>query len=547
MKKLISIIMVLALILAMSTTAFAAQFTQLTINDNDDRTYAGYQLLTLTTSLKQNHTNHDAAHSDSCYNYAYTVNKKYREILWAETFANGSDDIWGNKGKPNSVDSTGITTAQKDAWIMAYLNEQESDENGTYKSMRDVADRLYRAIKAKNVEADAKNLTGNNDQIAQGYWIFADVTGFDPDDNYKANSLVMVDTAGQDPVVITPKTALPTIEKKVKDINNSTDGDITDNAWQDSADHDMGDKVPFKLTATLPSNVKNYTSYALTFHDTLSDGLKFDETSVRVYMYNSKADAEADKKLESPAKNVTANFQVETKGLTDGCTFEIACNNVLGIKDVTVTKDTAFVVYYEVTLMENATVGAEGNSNEVYLEFSNDPYGTGTGETAPDKVKVFTYKVVINKTDADNEPLKGAGFILYKKNAAGEYVAIGEELKSDNMTTFEWVGLDDGDYKLEEKTVPAGYNKMNDIEFTVSATHDLESENPTLTELKGGNLGTGEVKTGAIVKDIVNYTGTVLPETGAQGTFFLICGGSILVVLAAVFMITRKKMSVFEE
>ena len=547
MKKIISIIMVLALILAMSTTAFAAQFTQLTINDNDDRTYAGYQLLTLTTSLKQNHTTHEGNHSKGCYNYAYTVNKKYREILWAETFANGSDDIWGNKGKPNSVDSTGITTAQKDAWIMAYLNEQESDENGTYKSMRDVADRLYRAIKAKNVEADAKNLTGNNDQIAQGYWIFADVTGFDPDDNYKANSLVMVDTAGQDPVVITPKTALPTIEKKVKDINNSTDGDITDNAWQDSADHDMGDKVPFKLTATLPSNVKNYTSYALTFHDTLSDGLKFDETSVRVYMYNSKADAEADKKLESPAKNVTANFQVETKGLTDGCTFEVACNNVLGIKDVTVTKDTAFVVYYEVTLMENATVGAEGNSNEVYLEFSNDPYGTGTGETAPDKVKVFTYKVVINKTDADNEPLKGAGFILYKKNAAGEYVAIGEELKSDNMTTFEWVGLDDGDYKLEEKTVPAGYNKMNDIEFTVSATHDLESENPTLTELKGGNLGTGEVKTGAIVKDIVNYTGTVLPETGAQGTFFLICGGSILVVLAAVFMITRKKMSVFEE
>ena len=53
MKKLISIIMVLALILAMSTTAFAAQFTQLTINDNDDRTYAGYQLLNLTTSLKQ--------------------------------------------------------------------------------------------------------------------------------------------------------------------------------------------------------------------------------------------------------------------------------------------------------------------------------------------------------------------------------------------------------------------------------------------------------------------------------------------------------------
>ncbi|MBR6529581.1 MAG: hypothetical protein IKT62_06045, partial [Firmicutes bacterium] len=111
------------------------------------------------------------------------------------------------------VDSTGITTAQKDAWIMAYLNEQESDENGTYKSMRDVADRLYRAIKKAGIAAD-NNLTGNNDEIAQGYWIFADVTGLT--NQNEANSLVMVDTAGQDPVVITPKTGLPTIEKKYR-------------------------------------------------------------------------------------------------------------------------------------------------------------------------------------------------------------------------------------------------------------------------------------------------------------------------------------------
>ena len=38
-------------------------------------------------------------------------------------------------------------------------------------------------------------------------------------------------------------------------------------------------------------------------------------------------------------------------------------------------------------LNENAAIGAEGNPNEVYLEFSNDPYGTGTGETEKDKVK----------------------------------------------------------------------------------------------------------------------------------------------------------------
>ena len=115
------------------------------------------------------------------------------------------------------------------------------------------------------------------------------------------------------------------------------------------------------------------------------------------------------------------------------------------------------------------------------------------------------------------------------------------------MTTFTWSGLDDGDYKLVESTVPAGYNKMSDIAFSVSAEHSEINGEPSLTLLDGGLMGLGDVATGAITKDIVNNTGTVLPETGAQGTFFLILGGAILVVVAAVFMITRKKMSVYED
>jgi len=53
--------------------------------------------------------------------------------------------------------------------------------------------------------------------------------------------------------------------------------------------------------------------------------------------------------------------------------------------------------------------------------------------------------------------------------------------------------------------------------------------------------------TGTITKDIVNNTGTILPETGAQGTVLLIGASTILVFLAAVFMITRKKMSIYED
>ena len=534
MKKLFAVLLALAMIFALSATAFAAEDTTLTITNSDGREYAGYKLLDLTTSLKtdDHHPEHEGDHSSDCYNYAYTVNATYRAVLQAEVFANGGNYLWEAAGKPATAD--GITDAQ----ILKYLSNQTSDNGDVYHTMRQVADRLYRAIQAAGIAADEADLTGN-DTIAQGYWIIADVTDLDGN---AANSLVMVDTKGQDALTINPKTALPTVEKKVKDIEDSEDDSITDNAWHDSADHDIGDTVPFKLTATLPSNAQNYTSYKIVFHDQLSAGLALDAGSFKVYMYETAYKAGVDTDLNDYVKDVTDSFVVT---YDDGCTFDIGCDNVYAIEGV--TKDTAFVVYYEATLNESAVIGGVGNPNSVSLEYSNNPYGDGTGETEKDTVVVFTYQLIINKVDSHNHALKGAGFKLYKKNLAGEYVIIGDEIKGDDMTTFTWIGLDDGDYKLEESTVPEGYNKMSDIVFSISAVHTTNGDEPVLESLDGGVMGTGVVDTGAITKDIVNNTGTILPETGAQGTFLLIAGGTVLVVMAAVFMITRKKMSIYED
>lgn len=542
MKKFLSILMVLAMILAMSTTAFAAENTTLTINDDGNRQYAGYKLLNLTTSLRTGDYHPDTCdnvnHSSDCYNYAYTVNAAYREILQNEVFDNGGNYLWDVK--PN------VATVITDDQILKYLENQTSDNGDVYHTMRQVADRLYRAIQTKNIAADATNLTGNNDVIDQGYWIFADVTNLTGNE---ANSLVMIDTKGQDNLTINSKTGLPTVEKKVKDIEDSEDDSILDNPWHDSADHDINDTVPFKLTGTLPSNAQYYKSFKMVFHDTLSDGLTFDEATVKVYMYETKHKADVDTDLNEyltgGAKDVTANFILKPQGLTDGCTFEIGCENVMAIDGV--TKDSAFVVYYEATLDTDAIIGAAGNPNKVFLEFSNNPYDTtSTGKTEEDKVTVFTYQLIINKTDSHGHALKGAGFTLYKKDVNGVYNIIGTELKGADMTTFNWKGLDDGDYKLVESTVPEGYNKMADVVFSVSAVHSETAGEPTLISLDGGQMGTGVVDTGSITKDIVNNTGTILPETGAQGTMWLIFGGAMLVILAGVFMITRKKMSVYE-
>ena len=89
---------------------------------------------------------------------------------------------------------------------------------------------------------------------------------------------------------------------------------------------------------------------------------------------------------------------------------------------------------------------------------------------------------------------------------------------------------------------------MADIEFTITATHSQNEDGTlTLTSLDGGKMGLGDTATGVIDENIVNNTGSVLPETGAKGTFMLIFGGAALVMVAAVFMITRKKMSIYED
>ena len=339
---------------------------------------------------------------------------------------------------------------------------------------------------------------------------------------------------------VAPKVAIPTIEKKVKDIDDSEDDKILDNEWVDSADHDFNDPVPFKLTATLPSNAQQYEAYAMIFHDTLSAGLTVNAGSIKVLMYETKHKADVDTDLNDFIKNVTDSFVVTTEGLDDSCTFEVSCENVFAIDGV--TKDTAFVVSYEATLNKNAVIGNPGNPNEVYLEFSNNPYGDGTGKTEKDTVIVYTYQLVINKVDSHGHELEGATFKLYKKNLAGEYVLI-KELSGDHMTKFTWDGLDDGDYKLEESVVPEGYNKMSDIAFSISANH---TENGIIN-LDGGVMGMGVAANGVITKNIENKTGTVLPETGAQGTFLLLTASSMFVMVAAVFMITRKKMSIYED
>ena len=484
MKKLASFLLALVMVFSLATTAFAAD-TTITAPAGSTRTYDVYQIFTGDLS-----------------------GKVLSNVKWGK---NGTGTV-GEAVPQDTLDAlakvNSLSDTEKLAAISKYVN-LNSEKFGT------VSD-------------------GSPLNAPTGYYLIKD-NG--PVGDGEAYSLYVVQIVG--PTTISPKVSTVTSEKKVDDKNdsNTTQDEVK---WEDSADYDIGDDVPFQLKATIAQDYDNYKVYKLTFHDKESAGLTFKPDTVVVKIDGTTVDS--------------SKYEVVTTGLTDGDTFEV---RFADLKSTAAKAGSVITVEYSSTLNDQAVLGSTGNPNTMHVTYSNNPndeQGGENGKTPDDTVIVFTYKVVANKVtknpDYDPEvegseqyiPLKGAGFTLYKKNASGKYVAVGSEVKGDEMTTFEWKGLDDGDYKISETTTPAGYNTIADIEFTITAEHDVLSDNPTLTSLSGGNKFTDEVSTGAVSADIENNAGSTLPETGGIGTTIFYVIGSILVLGAVVLLVTKKRM-----
>ena len=502
MKKLMAALLAVAMVCAMAIPAFAAAGTEVSGSKVDvtKHDFEAYQIF--------------SAKLDS-------ATKKL------------SDVEWGNGVKGTEL----LAALQADTTL---------DDFSACKTASDVAEKLatFTTEKATKFAAFVANGylsttkiagTGTIDLPSAGYYLIKDVT--EVEGEYDASNLTLLLVSGAETVTPQVKTDIPTLEKKVKDKNDSTD---TTTDWQDSADYDIGDIIPYKLTATL-GNVSNFDTYYVEFVDTM-DHLTYNNiTSVKVGDKTLSA-GEYSSDWDSAKKQLTVSIDdVKKHGATNGSTI---------------------TVEYTATLDSDAVIGSTGNPNEAYLVFSNNPNGTGKGQTAPDKNIVFTYKVVANKVDQDNKPLTGAAFALYKKLPAvptdgtsyimedeDAYAPVKElnvgtdgKVADETLTRFEWTGIDDGVYMIKEIITPVGYNTIEPIKFTVNAAHEIEADNPQLTELTGGDKFTGQVSTGALSIDIQNRMGTTLPGTGGIGTtiFYVVGGG--LMVAAAVLLITKKRM-----
>ena len=503
MKKLFAIILSLAIIFAMSATAFAAEEDTfaLTINGIKDHTYNVYQI----------YTGDVAEEGDTLV----LSNVKY--------------------GKNHYPADGEIGDAVPDADLKDFLNS--ADPANFFRTQ--LTGEPYAVINSGDVNDDTVTLN-----VEPGYYMILDVTGEDDLPDGQTKSIVILKVA--ESTTITSKHASIMSYKKVMDKNDTT-GEVSQ--WQDSADYDIGDDVPFQLSVTLPATLNAHDTYALTFHDSHDAG--FDApANVKVYIQRGT------EKLFDVTTGYTLHNECIKKDTCEfgGCDFCVEVTDVKALytaQGVDFVKDDILVVEYTAVLNEEAVSGRVGNENHMYVCHPD-------GHTPIDSVTVLTYELTISKIDGTTQnPLNGAGFTLQKK-VNGVWVDVGTEVIGSDK--FTWSGLDDGEYQLIETTVPSTYNDIANIVFVIEASHKvtwLADGNYAFEWITAKNTdGTANIfldknadglVDGILEGNVENYKGAVLPETGAEGTFMLITFGTILVVVATVFMITRKKMSIYED
>ena len=498
------------------------------------------------------------------------------------------------------------TIEGKTAAVVDFLNTKKNSTTNTnssatatnnYGAMDQWAKKFYQTYLNKTgaevtadyttaLATDSTDLVVND--IQQGYYLIVQSVASDKN----AYSMILVSTADstEGGLTVSLKRNVPTLEKKVKDINDSNvDNVATNGDWQDSADYDLNDTVPFQLTGTMPQNIAAYSTYKYVFHDSLSKGLTLDKDSIKVYVKNGDTETELAKAAEGVSGyTVTAsNDSTPAVNSTEKTEFNGATNFSVSFADlktaktaangaITLDKDSKIIVRYTAKVNNNAVIGLKGNPNEANLEFSNNPNYSGetqpTGTTPNDRVIVFTYEVDINKIDdsAAKKPLSGAKFKLEKKvpdlytegaqkgqqktdesgNKLYKWEQIGEEIAAtevkDGSTvksyTAPFLRVDDGTYRLTETVAPTGYTPIAPKEFTITANHDTDSADPKLTSFELTGLTTSEIEqntnpSGIASADIVNTKGTGLPSTGGMGTVLLYVAGIAVFVLAGATLV----------
>ena len=536
MKKIISISLAIFMILSLASLAFAdTQKGSITINGiSGEGTYKIYRMLDLS---------YDANNPSA---YAYTVNSS-----WTGFFASDA--------------AKAFITLNAQTHVAEWIGEQTDSRKVEFANLalKYAQDNDIAPIKTytNNMAADATVVRDGTkltfSDLELGYYLIDSTMG----------TLCGLTTTNYN-ASITAKNAAPTVDKQVKEDSTSQ--------WTDTHNTaDIGQTVEYRVTINVHSNISVAGAEKFVLHDVMETGLTFKEVTGIGYLVPGSDEVPVD----------AGNYTVATG--TDGCSFEVRfsdnfCNDL--------DPNNKIIIYYTAMLNRNATIAGTGNENKAWMT-----YGEGH-KTAEDKVVTYTYGIDLIKTDSANTLISGAQFKIYDAENGGNEVAVvpnhavqydpsihssyytyfvmeGEEKvakpllfdfnsngtleEDEKIFSFEGyrraradetgaeiimidgqmrlVGFDNGTYYMAETIAPDGFNKI-----------------PTRQKfiINDGNLDAtfnGDIYSTGSGVQVVNNTGTMLPETGGLGTLlFTILGGGTAMGTGVV-LVTKKRMSKIED
>lgn len=512
-KKLLAALLAVAMLCAMAVPAFATDETAgaasttnngtITIkNAVTNQTYTIYRILDL------------EYHADT-NSYLYKVTPAWENFVKAHPTDLELNDTtrvvtWKNANSNN--DSSVIQTLANDA--------------GSY-----AKDPINRVPEAGSEKANGITLTFSDLPLGW-YLVVSDLNN---------GAICSIGTTATN-AVIEEKNSKPTIEKEV--FEGTTPGY--------SNDAGIGDTVKFQTYIYVTDGKP--TNYVL--HDTMTTGLSFDDTSVKVWLTR---DPTTGGTMHNDLLTPVTDYELVTS-TSDKCTFEIKFHKDLMPYDV-------ILVTYNATVTADAEIGTKGNDNDTVLEYGNKSY------TEHSSTKTYVWEMGVHKytnlggTDTDRA-LANAEFRLYKMDGETIKYAVLTKIKDGSATenaeykltswtatdsdatkvktpangNIKFEGLDAGTYYLEETDAPDGYNTLTaPIEVIIERT--LPKDSTEATTFGGQSIKYGSSATGPdhLVR-VINNRGTTLPSTGGMGTtlFYVVGGG--LMVAAIVLLVTKKRM-----
>lgn len=564
-RKLTAVLLSLVMLLALVVPASAAENYSITIhNDKTGHTYEAYQIFAGTVSDDETDGETDGG-------------PMLGDITWGSGVDGGALLAALKAADEEKYDA--CTTAADVAKALGAEGATAADAA----AFADIAAQHLTATVAGT--ATAPNDDGNYiiEGLPAGYYLVKDSLQEDDNQTGQVLSDYIVQVLGN--VTMDPKdSGIPTLEKKVAERSKYQKDEGYGMYYNDVADWNIGDSVPFKLIASIPDNIESYDEYKFVFHDTLSNAFTLNQDSIKVFVAETTA-----ANVEQFAPQDDDLYQVAV----DGQSFTLTIPDINPL-DAHGNPANYVIITYSATLNENADIGLNGNENTAYLEFSNDPNGDGLGRTTEDTVIVFTYGLDGTKVDGKTQAaLQNAKFVLLngaKTEAAmvengkvkgwvkvateaaagdvqmpGTYEEWVERYGDQNVIltsaadgTFKIAGLDDGTYFLREIQAPNGYNLLEeDVQLVITATTAngqawnsgiaADALTGLTIAVDNGDAQDGVLDTGIVEVTVENNQGATLPETGGMGTTLFYIIGGLLVVGAGILLVVRIRMKAHNE